>query len=140
MSEKIESILLNNIPPILRLVAGKIDASGELMVRNALFAMAGELSSEQTIAISEEDGPARIEGLVRAQKAVTDKLGALPNDKQETPAAQQLALCGEALGEIKESFLLAIEEGLTAKVNVRRLADALREDDGEEEDAEDAAG
>lgn len=133
MSEKIESILLNNIPPILRLVAGKIDANGDLPVRNALFAMAGELSSEQTIAIAEEDGGARIEGLVRAEKAVADKLSALPGDKQDSTAAQQLALCGEALGEIKESFVLALEEGLNATVNVRRLADALQEEASESE-------
>ncbi len=126
MSEKIESILLNNIPPILRLVAGKLDADTQLRVRNALVAMAGELSNEQTIAISEEDGPARIEGLMRAQAAVADKLSALPADKQSSPAAQQLAVCGEALGEIRDSFELALDEGLNATVNVRRLAEALQ--------------
>jgi|GEM_PF-6759082 hypothetical protein len=128
MSEKVESILLNNIPPILRLVAGKLDAAQQLAVRNALFAMAGEMSNEQTIAISEEDGPVRIEGLVHAQRAVGEKLAALPSDKQGSQAAQQLALCGEALSEIRDSFHLALEEGLEAKVNVRRLADALQEE------------
>lgn len=137
MSERVETILLNNIPAILRLVAGKLDADKQLPVRNALVAMAGELAQEQTIGISAEDGDDRINGLMRAKEAVEQKLAALPADKKQSPAAEQLAICGHALGEIKDSFELALEEGLTANVNLRRLAQAMRDGEtGEEEDDE----
>ncbi|MCR9222284.1 MAG: hypothetical protein NXI21_18840 [Alphaproteobacteria bacterium] len=129
MSERVESILLNNIPAILRLVAGNLDAKRQLAVRNALVAMAGELSTERTIAISDEDGQARIEGLMRAHEAVEQKLSSLPADKRGGAAAEQLALCGQALAEMRDSFELALEEGLSARVNVRRLADAIQDAD-----------
>jgi len=135
MSERVETILLNNIPAILRLVAGKLDAERQLAERNALVAMAGELAQEQTIGISSADGDDRINGLMRAKEAVEQKLAALPADKKNSPAAEQLAICGHALGEIKDSFELALEEGLTANVNLRRLAQAMREGDGDDDDA-----